>query len=179
VGARGLRRRCRGCHGRPPAGEDLLGPTTYGIDDLALDRNPFWGLSNHASSWRREVWTEHPFDEHLDACEDLEWMWRILRSGFRITADPRLYVDGHHRRAEGLRPLFRRQYRERLALASILDYEPISGRRALREWWGRFPYPSEHPDWQRRLSPWRTTELLSEYVGDQIGARRRRRRSDP
>ncbi len=151
----------------------LSTPTPFGAADLRLDTNPFWGLSNHASSWRRDVWISQPFDERVIACEDKEWMWRVLAGGDRIMADPRLFIDTQHRRADGLRALLRRQYRERVALAQLLAYEPIPATRAIAQWWADFPYPSERPRWQRRLSPWRTTELLGEYLGDHVGARRR------
>src|SRR5215210_3886035 len=39
--------------------------------------NPWWGFSNHASSWRATVWREYPFDESMDYAEDREWAWRV------------------------------------------------------------------------------------------------------
>jgi len=156
-----------------PDWQPLSGPVAFGAADLRLDSDPLWGMSNHASSWRRDTWLTHRFDERVIACEDKEWMWRTLAAGGRIVADPRLFIATAHRRSEGLRSLCRREYRERVALAQMLAYEPLSAARAFTMWWGEFPYASDRPLWQRRLSPWRITELLGEYVGDHVGARRR------
>jgi rhamnosyltransferase len=149
----------------------LSGPTSFARGDV--EANPFWGFSNHASSWRRSAWEAIPFDATVEACEDKLWMWRVLEMGSRVVADPRLVVDGGHRRAAGARELFRRVRREHRVLSGIVGYAVPTAGDLLQEWWGDFLYPSPHPNWQRRLSPLRATELLAAFVGDHEGARSR------
>ena len=84
-------------------GTPLNDPAKFKLADLGTDAT--WGFSNHASSWRKEVWEGFPFDEKLMACEDKEWMWRVLSAGFSLYADPRLVVASSHGREAGLRPL--------------------------------------------------------------------------
>jgi rhamnosyltransferase len=156
---------------RSPAGRDLDAPVTVELHDLTAD--PFWGFSNHASSWRRRDWERQHFNDRLVACEDKEWMWRVLAEGRRVVADPRLVVDTGHRRRAGLRPLFTRVYREHLVLSELLDYPPMGLADLANRWWSDFPWDSPRPRWQRRLSPWRAVELIAEYAGDRRGAPRR------
>lgn len=157
---------------RGPDGSNLAGPTKITATDIS--RNPLWGFSNHASSWRRDVWEDHPFDEQMIACEDKEWMWRVLQAGYALLADPHLDVPTSHRRDAGLRALFDRVYREHLALAEMLDVDVPSAYQMLDRWWSSFPYPSPRPRWLRRLSPWRNAELAGEWFGSRAGAARRR-----
>src|SRR5207244_4709371 len=51
--------------------------------------HPEWGFSNHASSWRADVWKRFPFDDHIAAAEDREWSWRVLGADLTIVFDPR------------------------------------------------------------------------------------------
>jgi rhamnosyltransferase len=155
-----------------PDGSPLNGPAKFRLADMGSDVT--WGFSNHASSWRKQVWERFPFDEKLVACEDKEWMWRVLSAGFSIYADPRLVVDSSHRRDAGLRSLYRRVYRERLVLSEMLGYPRLTVAGLLGKWWSDFPDASARPDWQRRFSPWRAAELTGEYTGDLVGTRRRR-----
>jgi rhamnosyltransferase len=154
-----------------PDRSTLTSPTKFRLWDLAAD--PTWGFTNHGSSWRRSVWERFPFDEQLIACEDKEWMWRVLADGFCIVADPRLIVGGGHRRRAGIRALYTRVHREHLVLSELLDYPRLTGAEVVRRWWSDFPDPSSYPNWQRRLSPMRSTELLAEFTGDLAGSRRR------
>jgi rhamnosyltransferase len=154
-----------------PDGSPLEGPAKFSLADLGSDVT--WGLSNHASSWRKQVWAKFPFDEHLVACEDKEWMWRVLSAGFSLYADPRLVVDSSHRRDAGVRSLYKRVHRERLVLSEMLGYPRLTLPGLARKWWSEFPDASPRPNWQRRFSPWRAAELTGEYTGDLAGARRR------
>src|SRR4051794_37307753 len=54
-----------------PDGTPIEGWYFQTLEDV--DRCPVWGFSNHASSWRAEIWRELPFREDLLACEDKEW----------------------------------------------------------------------------------------------------------
>jgi rhamnosyltransferase len=156
-----------------PDGTPLNGPAKFRLADLAGDVT--WGFSNHASSWRKQVWEQFPFDEHLVACEDKEWMWRVMEAGFSLYADPRLVVDSSHRRGAGVPSLYKRVHRERMVLSEMLGYQRLTIPGLLRRWWSELPDGSSRPDWQRRLSPWRAAELMGEYTGDFAGARRRGR----
>jgi rhamnosyltransferase len=124
--------------------------------------NPLWGFSNHASSWRAEVWRQEPFDETLIASEDFEWSDRVLARGFAIVFDPSLTVPGHHLRAQGPRALYRRSRREWLATAPFRGLTPPTARDALLQWW------SEHPPGtklhRQRLSPYRIAMIAGRYA---------------
>ena len=154
-----------------PDGCPLMGPAKFNLSDVGTDVT--WGFSNHASSWRKQVWEQFPFDEQLIACEDKEWMWRILSAGFSLYADPHLVVASSHRRDAGLRSLYERVHRERLVLSGIRGYPRLTFPGLVRKWWSEFPDGSSRPNWQRRFSPWRAAELAGEYTGDLAGSRRR------
>jgi glycosyltransferase involved in cell wall biosynthesis len=162
-----------GTHGDAygPDGQPLHTPILAGVHELALDLT--WGFSNHASSWRRDIWEEFPFNERLAACEDKEWMWRICLAGWKLMVDPRLSVATSHRRAAGPRRLAARVYREHRSLAQFLDFSPMPYSRLFNLWWSSFPRYSPSPRWKRRLSPLRTVELLGALAGDHVGARHR------
>jgi rhamnosyltransferase len=154
-----------------PDGSPLNGPAKFSLADLGSDVT--WGFSNHASSWRKQVWEQFPFDEQLVACEDKEWMWRVMSAGFSLYADPRLVVDSSHRRDAGVRSLYKRVHRERLVLSEMVGYPRLTIPGLLRKWWTEFPDASSRPNWQRRFSPWRAAELMGAYTGDLAGTRRR------
>lgn len=155
---------------RSQEGVDLAGP--YRL--TAATRRPGldWGFSNHAASWRADVWAAEPFREDLAACEDREWSWRVMSSlDGAIVFDPNLYVDAGHRRSAGLRPLWSRVSREHEVLAE-LEGEAPTARRAFHTWWSEFPYPSSHPTWLRRASPHRTVEIAAAFAGARRGVRK-------
>lgn len=128
-------------------------------DDLP---NPLWGFSNHASSWRADIWRREPFDETLIASEDFEWSDRVLALGFTIVFDPVLVVPGHHRTAQGPRALYRRSYREFLGTAACRRVEAPTLRRSIREWWTEHP-PDTKPH-RQRLSPYRIAVIAGRYM---------------
>ena len=124
--------------------------------------DPLWGFSNHASSWRADIWRREPFDETLVASEDFEWSDRVRALGFAIVFDPALTVPGDHRTAQGPVALYRRSYRELTGTAACRRVEPPSLRRSLRTWW------SDHPSGTRRhrqrLSPYRIAVISGRYM---------------
>lgn len=109
-------------------------------DHAYLMRFRHWGFTNHASAWAAGVWRRHRFDERLGAAEDKEWSWRVTADGGFIVADPRLFVPGHHRRAAGVRPYYRRLLKEMRALEDLRPLEPLSLREAAAEWGRRVPH---------------------------------------
>jgi rhamnosyltransferase len=155
-----------------PDGEVMLEPFRQTSANALAD--PYWGFSNHAASWRADVWERFAFDERIEACEDKEWAWRVLGAGYVIVFDPFLRVRTGHRRAAGLRALFRRTVKESRALASRADIPPFTFRRAVHEWWREAPAQSTTPQAFHRLNYLRATEILGRAVGEHQGRRIRR-----
>lgn len=110
-------------------------PTVIHQDLEMLRENPFWGFSNHAGSWRAELWASHPFDERLGSSEDREWSWRVLSEGWVIAMDPALGVPTPHRVHEGYRAWYLRHRREARDIAGFAPLAPYSALDAVREWW--------------------------------------------
>lgn len=65
-----------------PSGAPIADYYLQTVDDVLS--SPSWGFSNHASSWRADVWRSLPFREDLAACEDKEWSWRVLQAGWQL-----------------------------------------------------------------------------------------------
>jgi glycosyltransferase involved in cell wall biosynthesis len=126
--------------------------------------NPFWGISNHASSWRRSVWQQFPFSEEVDYAEDREWALRVLDAGWKIVFDPELWVDLSHRWRGGARELFRRERRAARAVCSFAELPPYRRRDLAREWWREIP-PDGHSALLHRLNYVRIAGLAGKYVG--------------
>jgi rhamnosyltransferase len=140
--------------------------------DLAHARAyPWWGLSNHGSSWRADVWRTMPFDEALPYAEDKEWALRVLARGWVIAFDPRLWVDMSHQWRGGNREWCSRQWRSARAIASFSPHARYGPRELMTDWW-RVPR-GKRPLWQRRLNPNRLPGLVARYVGFQVGRRER------
>jgi rhamnosyltransferase len=149
-----------------PLGVPIEGTYLQALEDVVVD--PTWGFSNHASTWRADVWAELPFREDLGACEDKEWSWRVLAAGWTIAYAPELAAPMAHRRSAGLTPLYQRITREAQAMVSLGAAEPLSGTAALRAWWSSFPSPSTKPTAVRRLSPYRMAELAGAWRGSRL-----------
>lgn len=156
-------------------GIPLLEPFFMTADDAL--RDPYWGHSNFACSWRAATWREFPFDEGMEACEDKEWSWRVLRAGWRIVFDPRLYVSSHHVQRGGMRALYRRTHREARAMAARADLPRRSARDALSQWWRDLPPDSAYPPLFHRMNYLRAAGIAARYAGER-GGRRARRGSD-
>jgi glycosyltransferase involved in cell wall biosynthesis len=132
--------------------------------------NPFWGFSNHASSWRGNVWERYPFNEHLGAAEDREWAFRVLDDGWLIVVDPLLHVDFSHVWRSGLREHFVRQRGSARAIASFAEVPPHRMRDGLKEWWAGMP-DRRHSRWLHRLDYRRMVGLAGKYAGLRQAAR--------
>ena len=143
-----------------PEGRPLREPLRLTADTPAPD--PLWGFSNHASSWRAEVWRRQPFDETLVASEDFEWSDRVLALGYTIVFDPVLTVMGHHRTAQGPVALYRRSRCELLGTAACRSVEPPTLWASLQSWWGE--HPPETKRWRQRLSPYRVAVISGRYT---------------
>jgi glycosyltransferase involved in cell wall biosynthesis len=137
----------------------LTEPMSLSRETLVPD--PIWGFSNHASSWRAEVWRELPFDETLIASEDLEWSDRVVASGRVIVFDPALVISTEHRKQQGVRALYERVRRETEAIAAFRAYTPPTLSETVGAWWSEIP-PGASP-LRQRLSPWRLATLAARY----------------
>jgi rhamnosyltransferase len=125
--------------------------------------DPWWGFSNHASSWRAAVWAEFPFDETLGYAEDKEWALRVLGAGWTLVFDPELFVDLSHQWRQGLRQYYRRQRDGARAIGSFATLPPYGLRGLAEEWWDGPPDP--RPAWRRRANPLRTAGLVGKFWG--------------
>jgi rhamnosyltransferase len=142
--------------------------------DAAITRaHPLWGFSNHAASWRAEVWTEFPFNESMAACEDKEWSWRVLNAGWLVAHDPFLQVSTAHRERSGVKAYYGRVEREARELAAHINLPAFDLTDALGEWWNGYPPDNRYPPLFHRANYYRIAEIAGRYVGDVRGRRRR------
>jgi glycosyltransferase involved in cell wall biosynthesis len=129
-----------------------------------------WGFSNHASSWRAEVWREHPFDAGLTSSEDRKWALEVTEAGWVIAYDPALWVDLSHQWDGGALFQYRRKKMETRGLAEFAPLPPYSLGDALDEWWT--PPDDRHSALFHRLNYRRAAGILGKYRG--LGPTRRR-----
>jgi glycosyltransferase involved in cell wall biosynthesis len=127
--------------------------------------HPYWGFSNHASSWRAAVWTEFPFDEELNTAEDREWALRVLDAGWVIAFDPATWVPLTHRWRTSVRGIYRRNFKEAQAVASFANGPPYRLRDCAREWWSGVP-DDRHTPLLYRLDYRRIVALAGKYRGE-------------
>jgi rhamnosyltransferase len=126
-------------------------------------REPFWGFSNHASSWRAAVWRRLTFSERLPTAEDKEWALRVLRAGWLLAYHPDLLVDQSHQWRRGARVFYRRSLEETRALESYVELPPYGVRDLVREWW--LPRDPRASLLRLGLSPRRIAGLAGAWVG--------------
>lgn len=132
-------------------------------DAAQAQADPYVGFTNHASSWRGEVWQQFPFDETLDYAEDKEWAMRVLRAGWVIAFDPDLDVDMSHVWRNGAIEYYQRQKRTVQALDSFTALPPYTLGHCLHDWWDE--PGDDRPPWRRRLNPIRAAGLIGKYQG--------------
>lgn len=142
------------------------------------DLRPWFGFSNHGSSWRAATWDEFRFDERLEASEDREWMWRVVDEGRRFVFDPALVVEPSRLRSPTPWHLFTKTRREVRALGAIGGLEPLGGREALRQWWSELPSSGRLPRPLYRAHPYRTARIAGRWLGSR-DARARATRERP
>lgn len=53
-------------------------------------------FNNAASLIRKSVWEEHPFNEEIEACEDIIWAQDVIRDGYKIIYEPNAIVQHLH-----------------------------------------------------------------------------------
>lgn len=120
--------------GLPQDGDRHPLSRTFTADHAYVVAHQHWGFSNHASGWSAEVWRRHRFDEDLTATEDKEWTWRALADSGPLVVDPRLVVEGLHRRSAGVRAYHRRLVKEITAIQHLRPLPPFGLRDAAVEW---------------------------------------------
>ncbi len=146
---------------RTPDLHPLTGLYCQTVEDML--RHPFWGFSNHASSWRAFVWRSLPFSEDLGATEDKEWALRVLSAGWTLAYHPDLLVDQSHRWRQGTREFYRRSRIESYGLGRVVDLPAYGPADLMREWW-RPPDPRSSL-LRLRLNPRRMAGMVGGWAG--------------
>jgi len=133
------------------------------IQDLEhAQAHPFYGYSNSAGGFRRDLWSRRPFDERLRADEDLEWAWHWLHQGWLVRLDPALAVH-HSHRDEGPWRTFTRRRAEAACVRQFREVDPVPLRTVMTEWWDG---PHLHrSNLRARLDPRRAAALAGKYAG--------------
>lgn len=119
--------------GLPRDGDRQPLAAPFSADHEYVLAHQHWGFSNHASGWSAEVWRRHRFDEVLTATEDKEWTWRALADSGPLVVDPRLTVEGLHRRSAGVVAYHRRLVKEITAIQHLRPLPPFGVRQAVVE----------------------------------------------
>lgn len=140
-------------------------------DHAHAGSHPFWGFSNHASSWRASVWREHPFDERLDSAEDKEWALRVTAAGWLIAYEPALLVDQSHA-WRSARELYGRKKGAVIALHQFAELPRYGVRELAGEWWNDLPNDRHSAFAHRFLNYRRIAGLAGGYIGHRRAARR-------
>jgi glycosyltransferase involved in cell wall biosynthesis len=144
----------------------------FAQDAEYLRKHPWWGFSNHASSWRAEIWERFPFNEDLDYAEDREWGKRVLEAGYVIVYDPALWVDPSHAWRAGVRTTYVRQRRAWAAMASFTEMPAYGFREVIRDWWHWIPNDRHSALFHRFINYRRLAALLGQVAGAREAARR-------
>jgi rhamnosyltransferase len=132
-------------------------------DAVLFQLDPFWGFTNHASSWRADVWRRFPFDEQIAAAEDKEWSQRVLAEDWVIALDPALSVSTAHRFEDGPLGFFRLSRRDVRAVAGFARVPPYGLRAVMRDWWN--PPRDGRSRMRVRASPWHLAAVTARYAG--------------
>lgn len=125
----------------PPVERDYR--SFYG-DEPRVQTNPNElgdrAFSNANAAIRSQCWGKRPFNETLSGCEDVEWAWAMLTLGEKIIYVPEAAV--YHSHNEPLHQVYKRTYRETLALQMLYGYDM-----GLRDAWKSW-HQSVLADWQ-------------------------------
>ena len=144
----------------PPTESDRL-PGTRGAD-LAL-----LGIYESRQLMARRRVAALPLNEQIDACEDREWSYRVMRAGYTLIADPDLWVSAEHRFSAGPRALFARTRREARALALLAPGGPYY---SLHDAWNEIvarDAGTGHVRPKSLLRPARYAQAAGRLVGEQ------------
>jgi glycosyltransferase involved in cell wall biosynthesis len=153
-------------------GSGAPGGDVFHQDNVHARAHPYWGFSNHASSWRAAVWANHRFDEQLAAAEDKEWALRVTAAGWLIAYDPALAVSQAHA-WRSAHAFYRRRRKEACAIASFAEVAPYRLRDLLRDWWNDVPEDRHSVLFHRLVNYRRLAGLAGRYAGHRRGMRQR------
>lgn len=137
-------------------------------DASLVRRQPFFGFSNAAGGFRRQLWEQRGFREEMPGTEDKEWSLFWLDKGYLCVIASELAVEHDHSK-DSLPEQYRRALREWWGLAMAMDgipgYSipeyPLGA--MLREWWSE--QDSYRSASRARLSHRRAARLIGKYVG--------------
>ncbi len=145
-------------------GHDAGTPEVFYQDHGHARTHPHIGFSNHASSWRADVWHEFPFDERLGAAEDKEWGLRVTRAGWVLAFSREVNVDMSHAWCSA-RELFVRERRCASALASFGQLGPYGLDDLARDWWNALPRDHHSRAFHRFVNYRRWAGLAGRWLG--------------
>ena len=102
--------------------------TYYGPASSILVNEPRGNNGNAAI--RRDLWLGQPFDETLPGLEDVDWVSKVQRKGYRVyyAADAVVY----HLHEESLKQLYRRHLREATAYKAMFPRYKVAWTKAAR-----------------------------------------------
>jgi rhamnosyltransferase len=144
------------------------------VQDLALaERNPYWGYSNAAGGFRRDLWEKHQFRADMPFSEDKEFAWHWLNQGWAVVIDPQLVVDHDHSK-DPLPVIYKRSRAKWLAFSMYLPIDEYPLGSVVREWWSARGSWRSHT--RARLSHRRAAALAGRYAGLRAGKRMQRGR---
>lgn len=152
-------------------GHDPRATEVFYQDHAHARAHPHVGFSNHASSWRAQVWRDFPFDETLGAAEDKEWGLRVTRAGWVLAFSPEVVVDMSHA-WRSAREVFARERRCTAALASLGQLGPYGLGDLARDWWSSLPGDRHARAFHRLLNYRRTAGLAGRWIGTREGRTR-------
>lgn len=149
--------------GSGPDGGPLRGRV---VQDRALaERFPYWGFTNAAGGFRRELWAERDFRDDMPGTEDKEWASYWLARGKLAVFRADLLVDHDHSK-DPLRALYDRGRREWIGYGMYLDVPPLPLREALRN-------VAEECRHKRYRSPLNMARVAALVAGERAGRRAR------
>ena len=151
-----------------PGGARLQG--TFLQDAAHARAHPFWGFSNHASSWRRSVWERFPFSETIATAEDKEWARRVLDAGMTIAFDSELFVSFAHAWRTPAE-LYRRNVGYARAIRTFADVPRFGPAELVREWWNDMPDTRHSRAFHRFANYVRLAGLAGKFVGHRLPPR--------
>lgn len=125
-------------------------------------RHPWWGYSNAAGVFRRDLWQQYPWRADMPGTEDKEWAWHWQQRGMVAVLDPALLVEHSHHH-DPLPDVYERARREWHGYGMYLDLPRYGVAALVGEWW------SERGAWpthlRARLSHRRALRLVGKYTG--------------
>jgi threonine dehydrogenase-like Zn-dependent dehydrogenase/glycosyltransferase involved in cell wall biosynthesis len=125
---------------------------------------PHWFANNANSAVRRDLWSEHAFDECLTGLEDVDWARYWMERGFAVRYEPDAAV--YHVHEESWLQVRHRHYREAVAARDLTIRTPADIPRQIAAEllhtvadFGRAVFPGSNPAAERLSLPKRWSEI--------------------